>query len=226
MIKYVFIYLWFNRESIFMVNRNYSISNFRSINITHGYTCKYQIGSFTSDQTFTSIDGDDFGYVEDKLTLVRPVNGKQYDSYIMNQYFDVRIDGPQAPDEAAAAAIHAIKLIPERVKWEDTGIPIYDIYIKDLKEEDNYNEKRLLINPKIIQKEGLTEYWEACASCLDNIGKVLRPYKITIEYYDIEGHKQRSKFIGFESTVLFLSVITRTITGSLAPISFNATNLI
>ena len=65
---------------------------------------------------------DYVGYVENKLTLVRPVNGKQYDSYIMNQYFDVRIDGPQAPDEAAAAAIHAIKLIPERVKWEDKAL--------------------------------------------------------------------------------------------------------
>ena len=42
--------------------------NFRSISITHGYTCKYQIGSFTSDQTFTSVDGDDFGYIEDVLS--------------------------------------------------------------------------------------------------------------------------------------------------------------
>jgi cell surface protein SprA len=42
--------------------------NFRSINITHGYTCKYQIGSFTSDQTFMSADGDDFGYIEDVLS--------------------------------------------------------------------------------------------------------------------------------------------------------------
>ncbi|MBQ8518613.1 MAG: leucine-rich repeat protein [Agathobacter sp.] len=65
---------------------------------------------------------DYVGYVEDKLTLIRPVNGEHYDSYIMNQYFDVRIDGPQAPDEAAAAAIRAIKLIPERVKWEDKAL--------------------------------------------------------------------------------------------------------
>ena len=42
--------------------------HFRSVNITHGYTCKYQIGSFSSDQTFTSINGDDFGYVEDVLS--------------------------------------------------------------------------------------------------------------------------------------------------------------
>lgn len=62
---------------------------------------------------------DYVGYVEDKLTLIHPVNGEHYDSFIMNQYFDVRIEGQQAPDVAAAAAIHAIKQIPERVTWND-----------------------------------------------------------------------------------------------------------
>ena len=47
---------------------------------------------------------------------------------------------------------------------------------------ENYNEARVLINPVIISKEGLTDYWEACASCLDNIGHVKRPYKIIIKY--------------------------------------------
>ena len=65
---------------------------------------------------------DYVGYVEDKLTLVRPANGEQYDSFIMNQYFDVRIDGQQAPDKAAAEAIYAIKCIPERVTWNDRAL--------------------------------------------------------------------------------------------------------
>ena len=62
---------------------------------------------------------DYVGYVEDKLTLIRPVNGVHYDTFILDQYFDVRIDGSQAPDEAAADAIRAIKAIPERVTWND-----------------------------------------------------------------------------------------------------------
>lgn len=65
---------------------------------------------------------DYVGYVEDKLTLVRPVNGVNYDSFIMNQYFDVVIDGQQAPDEIAMAAIRAIKAIPERVSWDDKAL--------------------------------------------------------------------------------------------------------
>ena len=48
-----------------------------------------------------------------------------------------------------------------------------------------YNEARILINPVIIKREGLTDYWEACASCLDNFGHVQRPYRIIVQYQDI-----------------------------------------
>ena len=96
------------------------------------------------------------------------------------------------------------------------GIPKRLIYIKNTNldiinklqtnsindNEKNYNEARVLINPIIINREGLTEYWEACASCLDNCGRVLRPYKIDLEYDDINGNKHLEIFEGFESTVL------------------------
>jgi len=55
---------------------------------------------------------------------------------------------------------------------------------------------------KSIGSIGLTSYWEACASCLDNCGRVLRPYKIDLEYYDINSEKKFETFEGFASTVL------------------------
>lgn len=96
------------------------------------------------------------------------------------------------------------------------GIPKRIIYLKNTnleivqkmqtnsatKEEENHNEAKILINPIIIHREGLTEYWENCASCLNNCGRVLRPYKIELEYENIEGEKQNITFEGFESTVL------------------------
>lgn len=96
------------------------------------------------------------------------------------------------------------------------GIPKRLIYLKNTnldiinkmqtnsvnEEEKKYNEARVLINPVIIKREGLTEYWESCASCLDNCGRVLRPYKIYLEYYDKDGNKLLETFEGFESTVL------------------------
>lgn len=96
------------------------------------------------------------------------------------------------------------------------GIPKRLIYLKNtdldvvnrinsnssLESDDNYNEAKVLINPVIISREGLTEYWEACASCVDNMGLVKRPYKIEVEFYDIDGNKHNEIFEGFESTVL------------------------
>lgn len=69
-------------------------------------------------------------------------------------------------------------------------------------EEIKHNEARVIINLVIISREGLTEYWEACGSCLDYFGKVLRPYKIVVEYYDIKGDKYIEIFEGFGATFL------------------------
>lgn len=65
---------------------------------------------------------DYVGYVEDKLTMVRPVNGQHYDSYIYSQYFDLTLDGPTAPDDVTVAAIKAIAAIGDRVSYEQRDI--------------------------------------------------------------------------------------------------------
>ncbi len=65
---------------------------------------------------------DYVGYVEDKLIMIRPVNGIGYDSFICQQYFAYTVDGPAAADEITLAAIAAIKAIPEKVSYEDKAI--------------------------------------------------------------------------------------------------------
>lgn len=86
------------------------------------------------------------------------------------------------------------------------GIPLRIIYIKktDLTKFDDkeYNEAKVMINPIIKSSIGLTRYWEACASCLDNTGLVERPYSITVEYFNENNIKQREKFEGFSATVI------------------------
>lgn len=79
-------------------------------------------GSMYSNVFYGANFVDYVGYVEDKLTMVRPVNGKNYDSYIYGQYFDMAIDGAQAPDNAALAAIKLINALPERVSYEDKAL--------------------------------------------------------------------------------------------------------
>lgn len=85
------------------------------------------------------------------------------------------------------------------------GIPLRMIYLKktDLERlEDDYNEEKIMINPVILKSFGLTTYWEACASCLNNTGLVERPYKIEIEYYDVKGNKYNETIEGFPCTIL------------------------
>ncbi len=65
---------------------------------------------------------DYIGYVEDKMIMVRPVNGQHYDSFVLAQYFDITLDGATAADNITLAAIKAIKAIPERVTYEDRAL--------------------------------------------------------------------------------------------------------
>ena len=59
-----------------------------------------------------------------------------------------------------------------------------------------------MINPKIIKREGLIWFWEACASCLDNTGLMERPYKIEIEYYEENQNIHHETYEGVPATVL------------------------
>ena len=87
------------------------------------------------------------------------------------------------------------------------GIPKRIVYLKNTTldvsiENKEYNESKVLINPVVISRKGHTKYWEACVSCLDNMGLVSRPYEMVVEYYDIDGNQHRETFEGFETTVL------------------------
>lgn len=87
------------------------------------------------------------------------------------------------------------------------GIPKRMVYLKNTSldvdlDDMSYNEAKVLINPRILKREGLTTYWEACLSCLNNMGLVERPYKMIVEYYDTEGKKHEETFEGFPATVL------------------------
>ena len=88
------------------------------------------------------------------------------------------------------------------------GIPKKIIYIMKtdeydaLKENDFEDKKMVMINPCILEEKGETYYWEACASCMDNMGLVKRPYSIRVEYFDQNFNLKTEVFEGFKATVL------------------------
>lgn len=108
--------------------------------------------------------------------------------------------------ENRVMAMAAVQLgIPKRVVYlKNTNLDIINKMQENAETEEDrdYNEARILINPVVKMCEGLTEYWEACASCLDNTGLVKRPYKILVDYIDLNGERNEDIFEGFESTVL------------------------
>lgn len=65
---------------------------------------------------------DYVGYVEDKLIMVRPVNGQNYETYIYGMYFDTVIDGAGAADDTTLAAIGAINKLPERIELDSKAL--------------------------------------------------------------------------------------------------------
>ena len=96
------------------------------VSITGMGLVPYYMWNATGGQYCNAFYGANFvdyvGYVDNKLTMIKPVNGKFYDTYIMNQYFDLRIDGAAGADDVTLAAIAAINAIPERVAYADKDI--------------------------------------------------------------------------------------------------------
>ena len=86
------------------------------------------------------------------------------------------------------------------------GIPKRIIYLKNTNlnsiNDKEHDEAKILINPVILERNGHTEFWENCLSCLDNMGLVSRPYEITLRYEDENRKLHTESFSGFKATVL------------------------
>ena len=96
------------------------------INITGMGLLPYYMWNATGGMYSNVFYGANFvdyvGYVEDKLTMVRPSNGLHYDTFVLNQYFSTIIDGAAGADDITLAAIAAIDLIPEGVTYDQRDL--------------------------------------------------------------------------------------------------------
>lgn len=150
------------------------------------------------------------------MSKIKSITIADNEEFLRQKSKNVDLDDPSLLDDIAVLekfckensvmAMAAVQLgIPKRIvylKKTDIEIIRKEQFDSATKEEENYNEAKVLINPVITLKEGLTTYWEACASCLDNMGLVKRPYRIVVEYFDIDGKFHKDTVEGFRSTVL------------------------
>ena len=64
------------------------------------------------------------GHGKPNLVMVKPVNGKFYNTFIYSQYFTVLNDGKEAAEEATLEAIEAINNLPQRIKLSDEALVV------------------------------------------------------------------------------------------------------
>ena len=117
-------------------------------------------------KTITIADNENFLRQVSK-PVVFPDKDLENDIKVLEQYFS---------QSDITLALAAVQLgIPKRLIYlKNTDLELINRKNNDQETEEDrlHNEQRILINPVIISKEGITDYWEACASCLDNLGHV------------------------------------------------------
>lgn len=150
------------------------------------------------------------------MKILKAITIKDNEIYLRQKSKEVNLNDPELHNnivilqnycmENDVCAMAAIQLgIPKRIVY----VKNTDLEIVNKRETEegrvetkDYNEAKVLINPIIVSKEGLTTYWEACASCTDFTGKVKRPYRIRVKYLDINENEIEEYFEGFGTTVL------------------------
>ena len=140
------------------------------------------------------------------MNIVRKTIENDID-YLRQKSKEVSFDDPELSENIATLkeycqetecfALAAVQVgIPKRIVYlKNTSL---DVSITDL----GYDEGKVLINPAIISRKGKTTFWEACLSCGEYMGRVVRPYEMVVKYQDINGNEQEETLKGFPSTVL------------------------
>lgn len=150
------------------------------------------------------------------MEKLQAITIKDNEAYLRQTSKEVNIKDPEIHNNIVVLQDYCMENDVMAMAAVQLGIPKRIIYVKNTnleilnkrtteqgKEETKYyNEAKVLINPQIVSREGLTTYWEACASCNLYAGKVKRPYRIKVKYLDLNGNKHEEYFEGFETTVL------------------------
>ncbi len=85
------------------------ITDFFMWNAVENPTCVYYGATFV----------DYIGHFDADLIMVRPANGRNYSTFILDQYFTLTLDGAAAADKVTQAAIDAIDRLPDPVRLSD-----------------------------------------------------------------------------------------------------------
>lgn len=113
------------------------------------------------------------------MEKLKPITIENNEQYLRQISKKVNIEDPELHNNLVVLqdycmqnevmAMAAVQLgIPKRIVYvKNTNLDILNKRLTDEGKEEtkDYNEAKVLLNPEITSKEGITTFWEACASC-------------------------------------------------------------
>ncbi len=79
----------------------------------------WNASSLPSNCYYGATFGDYIGHVDTDILMIRPSNGKNYNTFVLDQYFDSAVEGMLAADDATLSVIDAINKLPATVQLSD-----------------------------------------------------------------------------------------------------------
>ena len=129
----------------------------------------WNISSMPTNTFYGASFVDYIGHVDNKIAMICPVNGRNYNSFIFNQYFDTFVDGATAPDDTTLAAIEAISKLPDAktIKLSDKPLveqarALYDMIL-------TFDQRALVDYQALTTAENRIKTLETLANKNDNV---------------------------------------------------------
>lgn len=144
--------------------------------------------------------------------MIRRVTIEDNENYLRQKSLDVDFNNDEYKKEIEILKEYCLNSECYALAPIQIGIPKRIIFIRNTSTDmtknnnKNYNEEIIYINPVIKNMYGHTRFLEGCGSCKYSdgnylVGVVDRPYKIEVEYFDIDGIKNNKIIENFEATI-------------------------
>ncbi|MBQ8322216.1 MAG: leucine-rich repeat protein [Clostridia bacterium] len=128
----------------------------------------WNVSSMPTNTFYGASFVDYIGHIDNKIAMICPVNGNNYNSFIFGQYFDTVINGATAADDITLAAIEAISKIPDAKTIKLTDKPIVE-HARALYDMILTFDQRALVDYQVLTTaENRIKTLEALANKNDN----------------------------------------------------------
>ena len=144
--------------------------------------------------------------------MIRRVTIEDNEEYLRQKSTDVSFNNDDYKNDIEMLKEYCLNSECYALAPIQIGIPKRIIFIRNTStdmtknNDKDYNEEIIYINPIIRKMLGHTRFLEGCGSCKYSdgnyvVGEVDRPYKIEVEYFDMNGDKHSKLIEGFEATI-------------------------